>query len=309
MARLISLFFPASNTQLLLSTTVAGGGATASIPLNNPYPFVFPDFERTVTLTSTDDLSGVNFTISGTDIFGNPISEVLVGPDDETVTSVNKYNTITNIASDGAYTNFSIGSGSTGTSIYVIVNTMNVDPAITLAVEVVGTIEYSVTQVIDTIEYYENAGPTFRYVYPASAILLGADPIATTDTSGTVVVTIPSTAGLVTGDIVTIAGAADTNAITAIELNIRASITVLSDTTFSYETAGTADATSSGGGDAVTYTFPPLPVSFPVVAAMTGATTNQIYNQTSPTTAFQISITSSDPGGSLTFNILQQGLI
>lgn len=309
MSRLKTLSFPASNTQLLLSTTVAGGGATLSIPLATPYPFVFQNLARTITLTSTDNLSGVNFTIFGTDQFGNSISEVLVGPNNDTVTSVNQYNTITAISSSGNYTNFSIGSGSTGTFQWIGFNTLNVFPSITIAVELVGTINYTVNQTIDSLGHYQTVGPFFKYVQPAAPFLLANNPIATTNTSGIVVVTVPSTASLSTGNIVTISGATTTNAITAVELNISAAITVLSATTFSYITAGTANATGAGGGGAVTYTYPPLPVSFPVNASLTTATTNQIFNLTSPVTALQGIINSSSPGGSLIINLLKQGVI
>lgn len=309
MARLITLSFPAQNSQLLLPTTVAGGGATSSIPLANPYPFIFPNLARTITLTSTDNLSAVNFTIHGTDQFGNSISEVLVGPNNATVTSVNQYNTITAIASSGNYTHFSIGSGSTGTFQWIKFNTFNIDPNITISAELVGTIQYSVNQTVDNLGRYVSVGPFYKYVQPAAPILLGSNPIATTNGSTSVVVTVPSTASLSTGDIVTIAGATTTHAITGNQLNIRASITVLSATTFSYFTAGTADATGTGGGTSVTYTYPSLPVSFPVTAALTAATTNQIYTLTSPVTALQGIVNSSSPGGSLIINFLQQGII
>ncbi len=309
MARLITLSFPAINSQLLLPTTVAGGAATSSIPLANPYPFVFPDLARTITLTSSDNLSAVNFTIHGTDQFGNTISEVLAGPNNTTVTSVNQYNTITAIASSGNYTHFSIGSGSTGTFQWIKFNTFNVDPNITISAEITGTITYSINQTVDSLGRYVPVGPFFKYEQPVAPILLGNDPIATTNGATSVVVTVPSTAGLKTGDIVTIAGAATTHAITGAQLNIRASITVLSPTTFSYFTAGIADATGTGGGASVTYTFPSLPVSFAVTAALTAASTNQIYTLNTPVTALQGIVSASSSGGSLTINFLQQGII
>ena len=92
MARLISLSFPISNTQLLVSD--ASGPADTPIPLANPYPFVFPNLARTITLSSPDNLD-FNFIINGTDLFGNAISETLTGTNNSTVTSVNQYNTIT----------------------------------------------------------------------------------------------------------------------------------------------------------------------------------------------------------------------
>lgn len=165
MARLTTLSFPASNTQLLLSTTVAGGGATPSIPLNKPYPFVFVGLARTITLTSTDNLSGVNFTITGTDQFGNAIGEVLAGPNNNTVTSnvLNPYHTITNISSNGAYTNFSIGSGSTGTFQWFKLDNNNINFQMLYSAQVVGTINYSVVVTNSQLEYYTAAGPSFIY--------------------------------------------------------------------------------------------------------------------------------------------------
>jgi len=308
-ARLITLSFPAQDLQLLLPFTVTGGGATSAIPLATPYPFIFPNLARTIILESEDDLSSVNFTIYGTDLFGNSISEVLVGPHDDTVTSVNQYNTITAIASSGNYTHFNIGSGSTGTFQWIKFNTFNVDPNITISTEVVGTIQYSINQTIDSLGGYETVGPFFKYVQPNAPILLGNNPIHTVNGSSTVVVTVPSTAGFSTGDIVTIAGATTTNGITANELNISASLTVVSPTTFGYVAAGTATGTGFGGGAAVTYTLPSLPVSFPVTANLTAATTNQIYTLTTPVTALQGIVSSSSGGGALTINFLQQGII
>lgn len=217
MSRIITLSFPASNTQLLLSTTVAGGGATASIPLNTPYPFIFTALARTITLTSTDNLSAVNFTISGTNQFGVAISEVLAGPNNNTVTSVNQYNTITNISSSGVYTNFSIGSGSTGTFQWINLDILSSSPpVVSLTGEVTGTINYSINQTNDLLEKYLTAGASFTY-----------------------------------------------------EVNT-------------------------------------TPISFPITASLTNATTNQIYDFFAAV-AIQ-TVVNSSTGGTLTVNIKQQGL-
>lgn len=189
MSRLITLSFLASNTQLLLSTTVAGGGVTASIALNNPYPFVFPNLSRTITLTSTANLSGVNFTITGTDQFGIVISEVLAGPNNTTVPSTKQYHTITNISSNGVYTNFSIGSGAIGTFQWIKLNTMNVDFQATVTGEVTGTITYTINQTFDLLEYSNNissnigAGSTLSYFVnttPVSFPFVNSGSIKTT---------------------------------------------------------------------------------------------------------------------------------
>lgn len=308
MARLISLSFLASDTQLLVSD--ASGPADTPIPLANPYPFVFPNLARSITLSSPDNLN-FNFIIDGTDQFGNSISETLTGPNNSTVTSANQYNTITSIKSHefDPYTNLSIGSGSAGTFQWIKLNTFNINPNITIAAEVVGTINYSINQTIDSLGDYVTTGPFFRYVQPSAPILLGHSPLQTTNGSSVVTVLVPSTAGLATGDIVMIEGAEETGGIAPNALNIRAAITVLSDVTFSYVAGAVSNADDIDGGTTVTYTFSPLPVSFPVTANLTNATTNQIYTLTSPVTALQGVVNSSSAGGSLKINFLQQGVI
>jgi hypothetical protein len=69
---------------------------------------------RKVTIFSAGgDVSGINFVITGTNYLGTALEETLVGPAaDATVTSVNYFNTISQIASSGAVTgNITVGSG------------------------------------------------------------------------------------------------------------------------------------------------------------------------------------------------------
>lgn len=86
-------------------------------------------------------------------------------------------------------------------------------------------------------------------------VTLANNPLATVNLSAVVTVTVPSTANLRTGNVVTIAGAAATNNITAPQLNISATITVIDATHFSYTSNGVANATGAGGGAVVTYSI------------------------------------------------------
>jgi hypothetical protein len=102
------------------------------------------------------------------------------------------------------------------------------------------------------------AGPWSPYV----PVALGADPLATTNNSGTIVVT-QTAHGLSTGNFVVITGAVDTNGIPAVDLNTTFAITYLTANTYSVKTpgkttnnsdAGTivkATSTGTGGGSAV----------------------------------------------------------
>tara|TARA_R110000751_G_scaffold61797_1_gene128084 strand:+ start:737 stop:2869 length:2133 start_codon:yes stop_codon:yes gene_type:complete len=69
---------------------------------------------RKVTIFSAGgDVSGVDFTITGTDYLGQALVEIVTGPAaDATVTSTNFFNTISQIAAGGAVTgNIEVGSG------------------------------------------------------------------------------------------------------------------------------------------------------------------------------------------------------
>lgn len=90
-------------------------------------------------------------------------------------------------------------------------------------------------------------------------VTLGADPIATTDGSGEVVIT-DINHGAQIGDYVTISGAANTNGILSTDLNKEFTIlSVANANAYSVLTAGTASSTGSGGGSNVTaeYEFHP----------------------------------------------------
>lgn len=87
-----------------------------------------------------------------------------------------------------------------------------------------------------------------------SPLVLGLNPFQTAGSgSGDVVVTVPSTAGLNSGDVVTLSGAAAAGPITAAQLTGSFIITVLSPTQFQITTAGSDPAIggTAGGGATV----------------------------------------------------------
>lgn len=88
---------------------------------------------------------------------------------------------------------------------------------------------------------------------------LGSNPITTVTTAGlTGRITIADTShGQSTGDFVTISGAADTNGITAAQINTRFSITVVNANSYYVYTAGTATSASAAGGAGVKVKYEP----------------------------------------------------
>ena len=94
-----------SGADNLSLTTAAGTGA-----------FHDTDQACALTLTSAGNISGVTFTVTGTDIAGNALTEDITGPNNTTVTGSKFFNTVTNVAVDGAVgTNTSVGNAA-GTS-------------------------------------------------------------------------------------------------------------------------------------------------------------------------------------------------
>ena len=90
-------FEPQGVSAALVSASAAA--ATLVIADGGPYG----NFTETITLNSSADNRGNDFTITGTDGNGDAQTEVLTGPGaSATVNSANKYLTITSIVSDGA---------------------------------------------------------------------------------------------------------------------------------------------------------------------------------------------------------------
>jgi len=306
MARPMVIYYAPASTVALYPTSVAGGGATSSIELAVPYPVQLSNLARYITFTSTDNLSAVNFTITGQDIFGNVISEVRAGPNNNTVSSGKLYTSISNISASGNYTNFSIGYSTYAVSRWLKINSLSTYFQYSLSSTIYGTINYSINKTLDEISYYKSVGATSQFIYPVP-VLLANNPLATANGSPVVTVTVPSTATLKTGDIVTIQNAIDTGGITAVQLNINAEITVTSGTTFTYVAGGNGNG-GNGGGINVSYYFPAFPTSYPIDNSLTGATTSQYFSSSNPASAFQLIVNSATAPATLTLTILQQGI-
>jgi len=119
---------------------------------------VFGGFNVPITLTSTGNLSGVNFTITGfTKNPYNPftpVTEVLAGPNNNTVTSVNFYNRILGISANAAVgTSVSAGTGSTNAySNWIPLNGPGATSMAAVAAYVTAsTINYTVQHTFDNI--------------------------------------------------------------------------------------------------------------------------------------------------------------
>lgn len=86
MPRKLSYIFPAGNTQDICATQQQNVGDGALIlngnlvdPLTHTVSFMTRGYSRQVSITSTNDLSAINFTVKGTQN-GVPITEIIGGP-------------------------------------------------------------------------------------------------------------------------------------------------------------------------------------------------------------------------------------
>lgn len=146
--------WPVSSTTAIaaLQTLGAAGAMTLNGPLSGPTTrspvgqAQMPDsFNRKLTLTSTGNISGVSFTIVGTDYDGNAVTEALAGPNNNTVTSVNNYFLVTSVTANAAVaTNTSIGTGSTGVTAWVITSDMNAPASVGLYIQITATMSVTV---------------------------------------------------------------------------------------------------------------------------------------------------------------------
>ena len=114
--RSLSYTFPAGNvTDVCASQTLAGAGAMTLNgnlvnKVNGVMSFAVHGYSRGVSVFSTNDLSGVTFTIIGIQN-GVSITENITGPNNSTTYGTLAYDTITSITANGAAAAVSIGSG------------------------------------------------------------------------------------------------------------------------------------------------------------------------------------------------------
>jgi len=104
----------ASTTSLAAAQTLGGAG---EMTLTGASVNDGSNMATTVTLTSTGNISGVTFTVTGTDASGSTVTEDITGPNNTTVTGSQAFLTVTKIETDGAVaTNTSAGFTATTTT-------------------------------------------------------------------------------------------------------------------------------------------------------------------------------------------------
>lgn len=103
-------------------------------------------------IESAGNISGVTFTITGTDENGDALVEIITGPNATTVTTTGYFKTITQVAVDGAVgTNTSIGTTDEFRLNILPLNPQGNEVGCYIGVYVSGTINYTVQETVDDV--------------------------------------------------------------------------------------------------------------------------------------------------------------
>lgn len=90
--------------------TLTGGAGTTTTQNLAGQTLVNLDMPRCVTLTSGGNISAVNFTVFGYDLYGQPMSQLLAGPNANTVATTKAFKSVYRVAVSAAVgTNTSVG--------------------------------------------------------------------------------------------------------------------------------------------------------------------------------------------------------
>ena len=116
----------------------------------------FPGVLRSVSLFSANNLSGVNFTVTGT--YGNvPVTYTMTGPTaGATKRTAQLFSTVTSVSVDAATNAVSVGSGTTGQTNWFKYNNQQTYGAITVAVDTTNTVDLVAKTTLDEV----NTNPT-----------------------------------------------------------------------------------------------------------------------------------------------------
>lgn len=104
---------------------------------------------RRVLFTTVADETGVNFTVTGTNLAGDVLTETLAGVNNSTTYTALDFYTVTSVTKSAALAgNVSIGTNGIGGSPWVMFDSW-ASPAVALQVDVSGTVNYTIQQSLD----------------------------------------------------------------------------------------------------------------------------------------------------------------
>ncbi len=130
------------------------------------------DVARRLDITSSGNDTSVNFTIAGTDINGDPITEVLAGASGGAATSLLSYLTITSVRASAALAGtVKLGSSAVADSAWVYFDRLSATAPIAIQVEGSGTVNWTVRQTLNDPSIISNQLPTPTYIWSPAGVV------------------------------------------------------------------------------------------------------------------------------------------
>lgn len=191
MSRPTTISWPLSDLQAvcLNQTLVASGNLiiNGTLSSNPNLPNVraeFPKICRQVTIQSTGNLLGVQFTISGIGDNGYPKSITISGLNNNTITTGTElFTTVNSVSTNGAVaTNVRVGTGTVGSTQWFLNDHYKESNHLSVNVTVTGTINYSFQTTLDN----PTTNPTYTVKTPIDGVTIPTIPTATPMVNSTV---------------------------------------------------------------------------------------------------------------------------
>lgn len=153
--------WPLADNSAIVSSTMLGAGIRTFTFNGNIAPsaggaVVLNGISRTVSITSTSNLSAINFTITGSDYNGNPLSCTIAGPNATTIytTGYNFWIIISCSVSADMTAAASIGTGVTGYTNWFAYDIMRTFSSLALQAVVTGNINYTFALTLDNVKSF-----------------------------------------------------------------------------------------------------------------------------------------------------------
>lgn len=153
-------YAPASTTFVATSQAGTSGVALTLNPSNFDYTNIATSqvildggaSQRSVSLTSSQNLSSVLFTVVGFDPVRTLITQSITGPNNSTVYTTTGYTVVSSITPNATFTSgISAGMGTSGTTNWFVASTYVPDFNIGIGVYVSGSLVYTVQHTFDDI--------------------------------------------------------------------------------------------------------------------------------------------------------------
>lgn len=174
----VSESFAAPNTNVRASTNLystitsvaINGASTGNVSVGHSGVATM-DMARRVDITSGGDDTGITFTLVGTDIDNNPITEVVTGVSGAAATSVLSYKTVTSVLTSGAAaTTVTVGSSAVADSQWLRFDDFAANSQVAIQVDGTGTVNWSVSQTLNDPNAVTNQNPTPAYKWSPSSV-------------------------------------------------------------------------------------------------------------------------------------------